>query len=402
MRVQRLIFGVSFAAALYGQGSYVIESIAPPAGFATATATSINQNGLVTGYYTTAPDANGNSTSRPFLYDANSCSLLSLQTINGSSTTAAAVDNAGLVIGTTLMGTGQTAVPRAFASWRGFATDLGGSLHLRAFAMNNSGTVVGSQTPGGQLTEGAVFWTTCLDCVSTKTFPFTLEPIVPSGPFNFPVVTVNPPSGTSPVNEATAINDSGLVAGWLRANGQTWGLALLPGASSWTRISPVPASVTVPGLELSTVPKAINRNGNIAGVAGGGLGSGTHAFFSRNYLLPAIDLGTLNPTDPNTISLAEGINANDWVVGTSTVNTTDFPHAFLHNGTTMIDLNTRVGGGQGWLLTVANSINDSGWIVGMGIHNNRQEGFVLVPEILNHALNPCTVVVSVPFNGAPL
>lgn len=397
MRVQHLMLSVSFAAALHGQGTYLIESIAPPPGFATATATGINQNGLVTGYYTTAQDANGNSTSRGFLYNAKSCTLLNLQQITGSSTIAAAIDDSGLVIGTTLVGTGQTAIPRGFASWNSFATDLGGNFHMQAFGVNNSGTIVGSQTLGGGFTEEAVYWTTCLNCLSTKTFPFTVKPVVPKGPYTFPVVTVNPPSGTSPVNEATVINDSGIVAGWLRVGEQTWGLALFPGAAAWTRVSPVRASPTVPGLELSTRPKAINRNGNIVGVAGGG--PGAHAFFSRNYALPAIDLGTLNPADPNTISLAEGINANDWVVGVSTVNTTDRPRAFLHNGTAMIDLNTRVGSGQGWLLTVANAINDRGWIVGKGIHNNREEGFVLIPQILNIPLDPCTPIVSVPFPG---
>ncbi len=400
MRVHSLILGVSFAAALHGQGMYLIEGIAPPAGFVIANATGINQNGLVTGSYSTAQDANGNSTSRSFLYNAKSCTLLNLQQGNGSSTTAAAIDDAGLVIGTTVVGTGQAAVPRGFASWNGFAADLGGSFHMKAFGLNNSGTIVGSQTLGGGLPEEAVYWRTCLNCLSTTTFPFTFKPVVPTGPFTFPLVTVHPPSGTSPVNEATAISDSGLVAGWLNIGTQTLGLALFPGASTWTRIAPVLPSPTVPGLELSTRPKAINRNGNIVGVAGAG--PGAHAFFSRNYLLPAIDLGTLNPSDPNTISIAEGINANDWVVGTSTVNTTDHPHAFLHNGTTMIDLNTRVSGGQGWLLTVANAINDHGWIVGMGMHNNRLEGFVLIPQILNIPLDPCTPIISVPINGGPM
>src|SRR5215470_4252856 len=217
-------------------------------------------------------------------------------------------------------------------------------------------------------------------------------------PFELPMVTVNPPAGTTPVTQATAINDSGLIAGLLPVGLETWGLALFPGATTWTRIAPIPAISGIPGLELSTRPRAINSKGNIVGVAG--TGPVVHAFFSSNFLLPAIDLGTLNPSDPNTTSVAEGINSSNWVVGTSFVSATDFPHAFLHNGTSMIDLNTRVANGQSWLLTVANAINDNGWIVGSGIHNNRQEGFVLVPQVLSLP-NPCTPIVSVPFSNVP-
>jgi probable HAF family extracellular repeat protein len=392
MRRQQLVLGALLAAPLFGQGTYTIESIAPPAGFATATAKGINQSGLVTGSFTTAQDANSSG----FLYDAQRCTLQSLAQINGLSSTAAAINNAGLVIGTTVTGTVQNSVPRGFASWHGFVIDLGGDLHERALGLNNSGIVVGSQTGG--LVEGATFWRTCLLCKST-TFPWTPKPIAVTGPFDLPVVTIQPPAGTMPVTQATAINDSGQIAGWLPAGGEIWGVALSPGATTWTRIAPVPSIPGIPGLDLSTMPRAVNRKGNIVGVAG--TSPVSHAFFSSNFLLPAIDLGTLNPSDPNTASIAEGINSNDWVVGTSFANSTDlFPHAFLYNGTSMIDLNTRVVNGQGWLLTAASAINDNGWIVGTGLHNNRQEGFVLVPQLLNLP-NPCTPIVSVPFNGGP-
>jgi probable HAF family extracellular repeat protein len=263
--------------------------------------------------------------------------------------------------------------------------------------LNNNGLVVGSQTPGARLPLGAVFWRTCLKCKSS-TFPPTFEPIVATGPFTLPDVTVNPPVGTAPVTQATAINDSGLITGWLPVGAEAWGLALFPGATTWTRIAPVPAIAGISGLELGITPKAINGKGNIVGFAGAG--AIVHAFFSRDFLLPAFDLGTLTPSDPNTISSATGINFNDWIVGGSTVNPTSFAHAFLHSGTNMIDLNTRVVNGRGWFLTSANAIYDNGWIAGMGIHNNHQEGFVLVPQIVNLP-TACTPIVSVPFNGGP-
>ena len=96
MRRQHLVFGALLAAPVFGQGTYIIENITPPAGFATATATGINQNGLVTGFFTTAQDANGNSSSRGFLYDAQRCTLQNLAQINGFSTTAAAIIMQGL------------------------------------------------------------------------------------------------------------------------------------------------------------------------------------------------------------------------------------------------------------------------------------------------------------------
>ena len=53
-------------------------------------------------------------------------------------------------------------------------------------------------------------------------------------------------------------------------------------------------------------------------------------------------------------------------------------HAFLYNNGTMTDLNSLIP--SGWILEVANAINDNGQIVGQGINSQGQsDAFLLTP-----------------------
>src|SRR5204862_1307821 len=58
-------------------------------------------------------------------------------------------------------------------------------------------------------------------------------------------------------------------------------------------------------------------------------------------------------------------------------------HAFVRDpassGGAMIDLNSRIAGGSGWVLTHAAAINDAGVIVGWGRFGGRTLAFVLQP-----------------------
>ncbi|MGD0283903.1 MAG: PEP-CTERM sorting domain-containing protein [Dissulfurispiraceae bacterium] len=88
------------------------------------------------------------------------------------------------------------------------------------------------------------------------------------------------------------------------------------------------------------------------------------------------DLGTLGGTD----SHALGINASGPVVGYVDTTGNAAYHAFLHSGSTMIDLNTLIDPFSGWRLLQAYDINDAGQIVGFGYNGSGQRhAFLLTP-----------------------
>ena len=71
------------------------------------------------------------------------------------------------------------------------------------------------------------------------------------------------------------------------------------------------------------------------------------------------------------------------IVGRATVpNGTGFLvyHAFLHENGAMVDLNTRLPPGSGWVLDGASGVNDRGQIVGSGTLGGQQRGFLLTPR----------------------
>jgi probable HAF family extracellular repeat protein len=77
-------------------------------------------------------------------------------------------------------------------------------------------------------------------------------------------------------------------------------------------------------------------------------------------------------------SMAEAINSSDDVVGVSLDSSGDY-HAFLYNGTAMIDLNSLLAAGSGWTLINADGINNAGDIVGYGVFDGTFEAYELTP-----------------------
>jgi len=104
------------------------------------------------------------------------------------------------------------------------------------------------------------------------------------------------------------------------------------------------------------------------------------------------DLGSLGDS-----STAYAINSADVVVGSFELSDMVTEHAFVHDGTQMLDLNDLLIDGTGWVLTKAIDINSNGWIVGYGDLDGEQHSFLLTPEDSN--VTP-TVTVTSPSDGA--
>ncbi len=116
---------------------------------------------------------------------------------------------------------------------------------------------------------------------------------------------------------------------------------------------------------------AINNNNLIAGYAQTTSGDAHACAFqvdANGTVIQRTDLGTLGNSN---YSYALGINDAGQIVGTSD------NHAFLWDGSTMIDLNDHLPQNSGWLLQAAAAISENGLIVGWGIVNGQPSAYML-------------------------
>jgi probable HAF family extracellular repeat protein len=127
---------------------------------------------------------------------------------------------------------------------------------------------------------------------------------------------------------------------------------------------------------------ALNDRGEVAGTLA--VETGLHALLYRNGT--ALDLGTL-PGDAR--CWAGAINNSGQMVGVSE-DVAERPRAFLYTDGAMHDLNDLVDPGSGWVLSVADAINDRGQIVGVGYFHGQERAFLLTPsrKIHNQPMNP--------------
>ncbi|MDR4492832.1 MAG: hypothetical protein R3B74_00045 [Nitrospirales bacterium] len=148
---------------------------------------------------------------------------------------------------------------------------------------------------------------------------------------------------------------------------------VFPNLNRWFQIRPATPHPVLADFDRVMQPRAINAKGNVTGTIGSGV---PHAFLSRNHFEPTQNLGTLDPAHPEWFSVANAINASAQVVGVAQSGS-DIT-AFLYNGTTMIDLNTRLSGAPGWRLIGALAINDKGQIAAQATLNNGPRRAVLL------------------------
>ena len=123
---------------------------------------------------------------------------------------------------------------------------------------------------------------------------------------------------------------------------------------------------------------AINNQGQVVG--GGEVREAIeHAFLWESGSIT--DLGTLG--GPR--GIAFGINDRGEIVGRSFTTKTDSDgdpveeHGFLWRDGLLMDLNTLIPPDSGWVIMSAKGINDTGQIVGEGIHKGRARAVLLTP-----------------------
>ena len=107
---------------------------------------------------------------------------------------------------------------------------------------------------------------------------------------------------------------------------------------------------------------------------------GTHAFVWKDQQL--VDLGAFDGAD---FSTANAINGNGEVVGFAGNPKVDNPDnsmtaAYWDENGKLYNLNDAISDDSGWFLVTALSINDDGYITGLGVFDGQYHGFILQPK----------------------
>lgn len=90
-------------------------------------------------------------------------------------------------------------------------------------------------------------------------------------------------------------------------------------------------------------------------------------------------ISTLGQLPGGPWSIAEDVNSAGVVVG-GAKDSAGVSRAVRWSGGSIVDLNTEIPAGSGWQLQSAAAINDNGWIVGSGVYNGVDRGFLLIPD----------------------
>lgn len=298
-----------------------------------------------------------NSGGHAFVFQ--NCQSRDIGHLGGGQTVARAIGPDGSVVGRSRNASGRW---RAFRYAGGVMHELGGGassplIQEEATATNFWGEVAGVESVG-----------------ATNLSPTAVR-YQDGGAYGMAFASL-PPFGFVRVQHVVDMNDSHMVLGAITISGNVTTLISNNLGYQWTTVK------GVPGLDFSTFPSAMNGVGHVTGTAGQMV---IRAFLSRDPTLPAVDLGTLG----GPFSVGHGINNYDWVVGWSPRVEGGAPHAFVHDGSTMYDLNGRAWNGASWELHEAFDLNDSGVIVGQGTTNGATHAFMLLPMPRFPLTPPC-------------
>jgi probable HAF family extracellular repeat protein len=331
--------------------SYRVTSLGTLGGNKSA-AYAINASGQIAG---SAENADGHV--HAFLFSDGK--MLDLGTLGGISSEAVALNNSGQVVGLADIQPGQGKVPHhAFLFDQNKMRDLGtlGGQNSEARGINSSGLIVGGSDMPPQPGDPSY----------RHAFRYSNGKMQDIGVLH---------------GLAFAVNDDGIIAGsafYKKEPGNSIELILRACVFNKSEVK----DLGLPPNRVSNA-RAINAVEQVAGmgnlnVLGEGSPSQSHAFL---YTLgTSQDLGTLG----GETSRAFGISKSGMVVGSGD-SASAGAHAFLYDGSKMIDLNDRVNpadlAAAGFdALTTAFGINDSGQIVGVAKNKDGAErAFLLSP-----------------------
>lgn len=316
--------------------------------------------------------------------------ITDLGTLGGTTSMANAINNSGQIAGTST--TAGDAASHAFRYSAGVMQDLGtlGGLNSAGNAINSLGFVAGWANLSGRTPTDPCYWSP-----TSGVHDMGRYSSIPSGQalaiddFAHVLGTANNSFDGDDafgwtkakgyinlrglggrVSEAHGVDSAGKqVVGLSNASGDfntlpfTW--------SSAASIHQLP--LFTGGFDGEAL--AINNVGHIVG-DGDNSSFATHAALWIKGASTPQDLGTLG----GFTSSARALNSSDVVVGSSLPSTGTTTHAFVWTSAGgMVDLNTLIPPASGWVLTVANGVNDNGQIVGNGTINGQTHGFLLTP-----------------------
>jgi hypothetical protein len=259
------------------------------------------------------------------------------------------VNDAGQAVGfasVTGPGPAYAATDRAFLYSVGVMTQLPtltGTGYTHAYGINNSGTIVGA---------------------SANNKPFRMQ-IRDSA-----LTQLTVPGGVLATGRAHAINNAGDIVGWA-ANASLQRVPML-----WDNgVTPTP--LNMPAGADNAEARLIDESGVIAGLGFYSTGATVRPFI-YDAAGNAVDMGTLGAN--YFLDDLVDINSARHAVGHFRLSVSPFTLTpFLYDSATLVNLNSLLPAGSGWVLQSVIGIDDAGVITGTGTFNGTPSGFALTP-----------------------
>ena len=301
-------------------------------------ALAVNNRGTVVGVADTSA-----ANYVPFSYSGSTLSYLGSLGNAAGYGYALGINDAGTIVGYSFTMPGTASPYHAFIYAGGVMADIGtlGGTTSSANGINNNGIVVGSSATLGDTAHHA--------------FTYSAGVMTDMGTLG----------GAN--SQATAVNASGAAAGFSSTAGDLATHAFLYSAGLLTDLGTLGGS--------NSFASGINNAGAIVGYSSNPGDSAHRGFLYQNGTMT--DLGTLGGSN----SFAYGVNNSGIIVGTADTTGDASTDPFVLIGGVMTNLNSALdASGAGWTLLQANSVNDSGQIVGQGFVNNIAHAFLLTPR----------------------